>query len=118
MCVCCKFRFDGKYDASRKWYILLVVLSSFVLTCCLIFFFVCLTRYIEDRLYRSLFHFNRHLIIEQNSGPPIIFYQGTQQLCHVKHGTVEIEGKEDRQGAVKSEAGGGHGGRETRLQKN
>ena len=72
-----------------------------------LFFF--LTRYIEDRIYRSLFHFNRHLIIEQNSGTPIIFYQGTLQPCHVKHGAVEIEAKEDRQGAVKSEAGGGHG---------
>ena len=94
---------------ANAWNILLVVLSSFVLTCCLIFFFVCLTRYIEDRIYRSMFHFNRHLIIEQNSGSTIIFYQGMLQLCHVKHGTVEIEGKEDRQGAVKSEAGGGHG---------
>ena len=44
------------------------------------FFFFFLTRYIENRIYRSLFHFNRELIIEQNSNPPIIFYQGNKSV--------------------------------------
>jgi len=44
------------------------------------FFSFFLTRYIENRIYRSLFHFNRELIIEQNSNPPIIFYQGNKSV--------------------------------------
>jgi hypothetical protein len=44
------------------------------------FFFFFLTRYIENRIYRSLFHFNREPVIKPNSNPPIIFYQGNKSV--------------------------------------